>query len=185
MIYSLIDVAKKNEDVEEGKSYWNAYHCQNRIYSADGKFYGPYCKNRFCTLCCSIRKADIMNRYLPIISKWPEPYFVTLTAKAVKAKSLDKRVRDMNRGLRIISSRHRKRAQRGKGIKLVGVKAVECNFNPVKKTYNPHLHLIVATKEMAEIIIDEWLKICTPRFARRCAQDMQKVKDNEKALLRL
>ena len=47
------------------------------------------------------------------------------------------------------------------------------------------MHLIVATKEMAEIIIDEWLKICTPPFARRYAQNMQKVNDNEKALIEI
>jgi hypothetical protein len=184
-IYSLIDVANKKGHAEKAKSYWNTFHCQNRIYSSDGKYYGLYCKNRFCTLCCSIRKADIINRYLPVIATWQEPYFVTLTAKALQKTRLSKRVRDLNRGLCIIISRYRKRAQRGKGIKLIGIKAVECNFNPVKRTYNPHIHLIVANKQMAEILISEWLKLCTPKFATRASQNMQPVKDREKALIEI
>lgn len=91
----------------------------------------------------------------------------------------------MNRGFRKITSRCRKRAQRGRGIKLMGIKSLECNFNPVKRTYNPHLHLIVANKQMAELIIAEWLKLCTPKFARRPAQNMQPVKNTEKTLIEI
>ena len=127
----------------------------------------------------------IINKYLPHISGWEDPYFVTLTAKAVKSRSLQRRMKDMNRGFRKLNAKCRKRAQRGKGTKLIGVKSLECNFNPIMQTYNPHLHLIVATKEMAEIIIPEWLKLCGPRFTRRYAQNMQKVKSTESALIEI
>jgi hypothetical protein len=185
MIFSLIDVARKKEDREKMDSYWNTFYCQSKIYTADGKLYARYCKNRFCTLCCSIRKADIINRYLPTISEWPEPYFVTLTAKSLPKTRLSKRMQDMNRGFRIITARNRKRALRGKGVRLVGIKSLECNFNPDKRTYNPHLHMIVATKEMAEIIISEWLKLCPYPYASRKAQKMRRVTNNEKALIEI
>ena len=68
------------KDSEQEKSYWNTYHCQNKIYTASGRLYGKYCKNRFSTLCCSIPKAQIIYKYLPVVRTWPEPYFFTLTA---------------------------------------------------------------------------------------------------------
>jgi hypothetical protein len=95
MTLSLIDVAKENKDFDRLKGYWNTYHCQSKIYTANGKLYGRYCKNRCCLLCCSIRKADIMNRYLPIIKTWENPHFVTLTARSVPLKSLAKRMKSL------------------------------------------------------------------------------------------
>lgn len=89
MALSLIDVAKENKDFDRLKGYWNTYHCQSKIYTANGKLFGRYCKNRSCLLCCSIRKADIMNRYLPIIKTWEDPHFVTITAKSVSLALLE------------------------------------------------------------------------------------------------
>lgn len=185
MMFSLIDLADKTGTKERKKSYWNTYHCQNRIFTVDGKIYGKYCKNRFCTLCCSIRKAVLINKYLPIVKTWEQPYFVTLTAKSVALKSLNKRMADMNRGFRKISSKYRKRAIRGTDIKLVGIKALECNFNPVTKKYNPHLHLLVVNEKMADILIKEWLCICTPKFALRPAQYKRKVDNEVKDLIEI
>jgi hypothetical protein len=67
MTLSLVDVAREKEHFERLQTYWNTYHCQSRIYTADGRLYGKYCKNRCCLICLSIRKADIINRYLPIL----------------------------------------------------------------------------------------------------------------------
>ena len=89
MVLSLMDVAKQKGNNENQNSYWNTYYCQNRVIVNEGKIYGKYCKNRFCTLCCSNRKADIINRYLPTIKEWNNPYFVTLTVKACKAHKLN------------------------------------------------------------------------------------------------
>jgi hypothetical protein len=159
------------------KTYWRTYNCQNRIITSGSKSYRTYCKNRFCTVCAGNRKAEVINKYMPVMNKWEDPYFVTLTAKSVKAPSLKKRLSDMNWGLKIILNKYSKRAKRGKGIKLMGIKSLECNYNPIKKTYNPHFHLIVSTKEAADLILQEWLKICTPKFAGPQAQHKRKVKN--------
>ncbi|WP_158235300.1 hypothetical protein [Flavobacterium sp. 9] len=47
------------------------------------------------------------------------------------------------------------KTQKDNGIKLVAVKSLECNFNPKTQTYNPHLHLIVASNEIAELLVNE------------------------------
>ncbi len=185
MALNLIDVAKEKGENEKLKSIWNAYHCQSQVITANGRIYGRYCKNRFCTLCCSIRKAEIINRYYPVIGQWDMPYFVTLTVKACDGKKLKLMVSKVLQGFQRIKDRHKKNYLRGKGIKLMGVKSLECNFNPAKKTYNPHLHLIVANKEMAEIIIRDWLKLWTPKFAQRQAQDMRKVFNAETGLIEI
>lgn len=185
MILSLIDVAKAEGDYESIQSYWNTFHCQNRLITSNGKAYTNYCKNRFCTVCLSIRKADIINRYLPVISQWEEPYFVTLTFKACPSSLLENRIDAVYRAFRKIKQRCNKRHQRGKGPKLVGVKSLECNFNPIKKTYNPHLHLIVKSEEVADVLLKEWLKTWTKKFTYWKAQDMEKVYNNEKALIEI
>ena len=157
MILSLIDVTKAKGEPEREQMYWNAYHCQTKIISSNNQLYGNYCKNRFCTICCAIRKADIINRYFPTLKTWEEPHFVTLTVKAIKEKNLNKWVYGMNKAFNIIKNRCKKRHQRGKGIKLIGIKSLECNFNPQRKTYNPHFHIIVPNKAIAELLKKEWM----------------------------
>jgi hypothetical protein len=172
---SLIDVVKKKEEFGRLQPYWNTYHCQSKVHIANGKLYGRYCKNRHCTLCLSIRKADIINRYLPVISTWEQPHFVTITARSVPLESLAKRISSLINGFRIITEKHRKKASRGKGIKLVGIKSIESNFNPRTKLYNPHIHLIVANQEMARTIKREWLSMCPEHLAKPYAQKIKKV----------
>ncbi|HTB99317.1 MAG TPA: hypothetical protein VK705_01405 [Ferruginibacter sp.] len=185
IVLSLIDIAKRNGEYDRVKSFWNTYHCQNKVHSSGGRLYGKYCKNRFCTLCCSIRKALIINKYLPAIKEWEDPYFVTLTVKAVSAKLIKKRVKDVLRGFRIIVDRHRKQSQRSTGIKLSGIKSLECNFNPQTKTYNPHLHIIVPNKQIADILINEWLCLWTKKFAHRLGQHSRRVEDTERDLIEI
>ena len=186
MILSLIDVAKEKGDKERIQSYWNAYHCQSNIVSKDGKLYGNYCKNRFCTNCLAIRKADIINRYYSTLKHWEEPHFVTLTIKAVKHQNLKTFIDGMNKAFGRIKERCKKRHQRGTGIKLIGVKSLECNFNPKTKTYNPHFHLIVPNKEIADLLKKEWLfqwKHSTKLFTSPKAQDIRKVENLERDLI--
>ncbi|TNE29083.1 MAG: hypothetical protein EP346_07045 [Bacteroidetes bacterium] len=80
----------------------------------------------------------------------------------------------MKRGFKLIRDRLGRRKH---AIKLVGIKSLECNFNPTARTYNPHFHLIVQTKEMAEVLIAEWLKQLTSKFAQTYAQDMRPVRN--------
>lgn len=186
MILSLIDVAKEKGHKKRVKSYWNAYHCQSKIVSKDGRLYGKYCKNRFCTNCLAIRKADIINRYYPELKQWEEPHFVTLTVKATKHQHLKTYVDGINRALTLIRERCKKRHQRGKGIKLIGIKSLECNFNPIAKTYNPHFHLIVPNKETADLLKKEWLhqwKHHEKLYTSPKAQNIRKVKNLERDLI--
>jgi hypothetical protein len=83
MVLQLVDISISENLPELKRSYWNTFHCQNKVITSNGRLYGKYCKNRYCTLCSANRKADIINRYLPTIQEWPDQYFLTPTVKAV------------------------------------------------------------------------------------------------------
>jgi hypothetical protein len=180
---SLIDVATSKKQFDRVQCYWNTFHCQSRLYGVGNILYGKYCKNRFCDVCSAIRKAEIINKYKTTIAKWKEPQLVTLTAKTVYANKLNARISNMQRALRKILDRNKKRHQRGKARKLIGIKSLECNFNPVEKWYNPHFHLIVPDKNTADFIVGEWCKLWTREFVNPDGQDIRKINNLDGALI--
>lgn len=184
MVLHLIDIAKeKGRDV---KPFWNTYYCMSRVTSHAGKIYGNYCKNRFCTNCTAIRKAEKINAYYPVLKKWEQPYFVTLTVKACKHYRLKPIMEGCIRALKMITDKYRKRNQRGYDSLLVGIRSLECNFNPTKNTYNPHLHILVQNEEMAKMLIKDWLGIWNrkgTRNAAMAAQDYRLIWNLESALI--
>lgn len=183
LMLSCIEVAQRKKAPQRVKQYWNTYHCMNEIVSANGRIHGKYCKNRFCTLCQSIRKAKTINQYYPVMKDWKQAYFVTLTIKAVKKKNLKKFMAGMVIAFQRIKNKYKKQSQRGTGWAMVGVRTLECNYNPEKGTYNPHFHLIVKTEEMAELLVAEWLKIWTSKWAGSYSQDIKKVENMEERLI--
>src|SRR5205814_185912 len=128
-------------------------------------------------------KAEIINKYLAIIKTREEPYFVTLTVKAVPFNKLKPVVHAMQKEFIKIVETCRKRNQRGKGNRLMGIRSLESNFNAKFQTYNPHFHCIVADKNMADILIQEWLQRSNPGWVNHKAQKQEKVFDNEMALI--
>jgi len=158
LMLALVDVAKKRGDLKQVQRYWNAYHCQSNLTHSNGRVYGNYCKSRYCLVCLSIRKAVTLNNYLPILQTWKNPYFVTLTVRSAREDKLKLWMKAMKVAFRRIRERCKKRNQRGKLSNFMGIKSLECNFNPIKKTYNPHYHLLVPSKEIAETLRIEWLR---------------------------
>ena len=185
MMLSLVSIAEKYGSHDRIKAYWNTYHCQSKLYTVNGRLHGKYCKNRFCTLCCCIRKAEIINKYFPVITTWEKPYFVTLTIKARPLSNLNKFMKGMIQAFQKIYANLKKRNQRGRGKKIIGIKSLECNFNATRKTYNPHFHLIVPDEETANIFIAEWLKIWTSKYTTRAAQDKKPISNFETALIEI
>jgi len=188
IVKSLLEIAERKGDVRFTKSLWNAYHCLDRIITGDDRMFTPYyCRSRVCTVCAGNRKAELINRYFPEIIKWKAPHFVTLTVRSVPAKLLDKWINEgMIRGFNRIIAKYRKRKQRGKSPMLMGIRTLECNFNPKKGTYNPHFHVIVENDETAQILIDEWLNLWRSNkrlYASRKGQDMRPIKDLQQDLI--
>jgi hypothetical protein len=177
----LIKVAEsKGRNKKIIKSYWHMYRCLDEVTTIGTRLYGNYCRNRMCPNCIAIHKAELINRYLPVISQWPDAHLVTLIVPSIPARNLNSYMQDlMIRGIRKIIEKYRKSAERGKGRKLMGIRSLECNFNPIRRTYNPHWHLIVPDKETGETFINEWLELWRKVIPSRKAQHMRKVVDSE------
>jgi len=178
VVLPLIDYARNKGDEKMLKSLWNTYHCSERLILSDNKLHGTYCRNRICAVCNGNRKAEMINNYLPIVQTWADPHFITLTAKY-----LYKRMRNTKRAFKIILERINKRYYRGQGPKLIAIKSLECNFNPSKRTYNPHFHILVPSKELAEILEREWLNTWTGEYALISAQKVRNVENIERDLI--
>jgi len=180
---SLIDIADKYGTPEMKKMYWNVFHCQSKLYTVNGRTFGKYCKNRPCTVCSANRKADYINRYLPVISAWADPYFVTLTVKSISGHRLRAVMDSMISEFQAIVETYRKRAKRGKGIAMIGIRSLESNFNPQTQTYNPHFHCVVASKEMADILVNEWVKRAKPGKVVEWAQKSEPISNGLNVLI--
>ena len=179
---NLVKIFEEREDFEELYSSWNTFHCQSKLVSSGRTLYGYYCKNRVCNICNGNRKAGLIKKYKPIIESWEEPFFTTLTVKSVTADELKSRINKMYKVFKLIVGKYKKRNQRGSGIKLIGIKSLECNFNSVKKTYNPHFHIIVPNRETYMILMKEW-RHYWGESAGKAGQLTRKIKHTEKHLI--
>lgn len=126
----------------------------------------------------------MINRYKPIIEQWKDIHF--LTVKAQPNSNLNKWMGGMIKAFEKIRNRCDQRHRRGKGPKLIGIQSLECNFNPKSKTYNPHFHILCATKEIAEIIKKEWIELWNrgeKKLVVHFAQKIKKVTNTEKEII--
>lgn len=129
------------------------------------------------------RSIGILFKYLPVLKTWETSYFLTLTSTSCKKEELPNRIDDILYFFWRIKEKYKKRYQRGKGQNIVGLRSLECNFNPKALTYNPHLHIILKHKENVNDLIDEWCKDKTKGVASHGNQVYRRIWDNEGTLI--
>lgn len=153
------------------QSYWNSYHCCGVLRQSGKSVVGKYCNNRWCLTCNRIRTAKLINGYAESLRELPDKRFVTLTIPNVSGESLKKTIEKMVESLVLIQKSFRKRK-----VKIVGIRKLECTYNPARNDFHPHFHLIVSGETISKLLIDEWLK----RFpsATREAQNEKPADDN-------
>lgn len=154
---SLVTASEQSKDSVLNKSYWNTFHCSNVLLSrSDGMITAKYCKNRWCTVCNSIRTAQSINKYSPTIDNWDQKRFVTLTLKTVKAEDLKERIDYMFSVFTKIKNAIRQRHRRGVGNKLVGIRKMEVTYSEKTNRYHPHFHLIIKDPDTANEVLSLW-----------------------------
>jgi hypothetical protein len=175
IIPALVD-ASKDSGNKLLKSYWNTYHCANTLtLRSDGKVSGKYCKNRWCMVCNAIRTAQLIKRYQPEIDSWENKQFVTLTIPNVDGADLAEVVTDMIDKFRTIHRRMKKQYQRGKREKFIGIRKLECTYNPHRNDFHPHFHFVIQGLDNSKELINHWLKEYPS--ANRKAQDLRPADD--------
>lgn len=145
------------------------YDCSTLIVQEGTKLTARYCGARWCNICNRIRTAKLLNGYEQPLSKFKEPYFVTLTIPNVTASELHYTLVGMVRtSTNIVRTINRKL-----NCKFTGIRKVESTYNSVEDTYHPHLHFIVDGEMESKILVNEWL-VRYPSAARYC-QDIKPI----------
>jgi hypothetical protein len=148
LILKLVDIPSPLN-----KSYWRTYHCASQLEQEGKTITTKYCKNRWCMVCNRIRTAVLIRGYEPALKKLQDPQFVTLTFPNVQGDKLRAEIKGMYKSFKRIGDRLKKR-----GIRLKGIRKMECTHNQLLNNFNPHYHLLVEGKEHAGLIVQEWLK---------------------------
>ena len=135
------------------QAYRNMYYCNSVLQQNGQELKTSYCKNRFCHVCNAIKTANLIDGYLPELKSMKDPQFLTLTIKAVKAKQLRPAISGMIKTFRSINQHLNKYEH----IKLKAIRKLECNYNPVYDTYNPHFHFVIEGEHQALTLRKHWL----------------------------
>lgn len=168
-----------NENEQAVKSYWNMFHCANELLREGDEVKGKYCKNRTCLICNSIRTAQNLNSYKPVLEAWKENmYMVTLTIPNCSGENLKSSIDGMFNTFTKIKNYLYQNWKRGKGVKFEGIRKLESTYNPIRKDYHPHFHILVHGKEAAENLLAQWMERTQHLGTKRSAQDIRKADEN-------
>ncbi|MCB0712675.1 MAG: protein rep [Ignavibacteriae bacterium] len=163
---------------EREQYYRNGIYCAERIeQGVDGRLRTHYCNGRLCPICQAIRTAKGINKYLPAIQSFADPYFLTLTRRTVQGEHLRPTIRQMKGEFSLINDLARKNG------KVHGLRKLEVIYNGETGLYHPHFHMILDGEEVASFVLKEWLK--RNRFsAHRDAQELQAIEPGDSTGIR-
>ncbi len=155
-----------NPDSALRASYGHTRGCNTVLVQDGQQLTTTYCKNRWCATCNRIRTAKLINGYEPVLAKFKNPYFVTLTKQTVSAADLPDSIKLMGETWRtIVNDRY------GRKRKIVGVRKAECTIRPNDK-YHYHFHVVIEGKENADWLVGRWLSVMG-KLADPKAQDIR------------
>jgi Replication protein len=136
------------------QSYMNSTECCTNLKQEDDIITGKYCNARWCIVCNRIRTAKLIRQYSEPLRILEDKQFVTLTIPNVSGDILPESVNKMYDAI----TRIRKNLTKTYKMKMEGIRKFECTFNPVRRDFHPHYHMILAGgKDVAENVINLWL----------------------------
>ncbi len=146
------------DDTPLKKSYWNTFYCSSILQKKGDKLTSKYCKNRWCLVCSRIRTAQLIKQYLILLREWPDKHFVTLTVPNCSGVDLLATIDQMKAVFNRIKEQLKKQHRRGqRAAPLVALRKLECTFNPRRRDFHPHFHLIVRDLDTANELRELWL----------------------------
>ena len=161
---------------EINEDYRQAYMCNEYIFQNGSRVTSNYCTKKCCTVCNRINSAKKLLKYGPRILGMDNLYLVTLTDKNVFKGKLQNNVREMFNALTKIKQNMRKTYSKS----INGYRTFECTYS-FKNGFNPHFHFIVEGEDVANLLVELWLKQFPT--ADIGGQDIRKVDKSKKSLL--
>jgi len=156
--FDLMSVCNREdqEDLKMYNYYFRANLCSDTVIESNGKITSTYCNCRHCIVCGRIRTAKGINGYYPqMLKENKQWYLLTLTKVSTSGDLIEKTFNDMYSTWRQFNKNWNKQ---NKLNKVKGIRKLECNFNPLKNTYNPHYHIIVDSLEFAIALKEYWMQ---------------------------
>lgn len=175
LCYDMAGLLLLEDNIEKNdKLLTQLYHA---LFDCQTRKNNMRCKTRFCLSCAKRRSAELIQKYQPVIDTWKYPQFVTLTVPAVYVDELKETISKMfHEFSKMISLLNKK--YKARGLRYLGLKFFECDFNAEEQFYTPHFHLIIENKIAAKQIIFQWQK----RFPVSAdAQQMKPVEEGTSA----
>lgn len=152
----LADELVKIQDSPLIKQYQRSVQCgeviEEHSYLGATTAKSKFCTKRWCLICNRIKTANLINIYNPVLQQLTDKQFVTLTCRNVVAGQLNTKIKQMIKDYQLIQDKLRKQ-----GIKLKGIRKLECTYNSIEKTFHPHFHLIIEGQAAAEKLRDNWI----------------------------
>jgi len=168
---SQLDIISK--DSENRISLIKRMNCKSIYIHNETGIHGSRCEKRTCITCSNIKTMKRINKFKPIIEKWSEIWFITLTLKNIKADQLRNTLIEMNKSLRNITMSSKIRS---KNNYLIYIRSTEITVNEETNEYHAHMHMITPIENTGINIIDQWLKENTTANIK--GQDIRKADIN-------
>ena len=153
------------------KSYRDSSYCTDIIVQDGQKLTSKYCNARWCLTCNRIRTGKLINGYKEVLNSLSDKQFVCLTIPNVSGADLYGTIRDMMRNFKLIKDTLRKRK-----TPIIGIRKTEVEYNPRRRNFHPHFHLVIENGQVARDIVTEWLKRYPTAIDK--AQDIRPADEN-------
>lgn len=158
------------------KSYWITTSCASALEQTGQKLTGKYCNQRWCNVCNRIRTAKLIAGYSEELRGLSDPWFVTLSRPNVTKKELPGEIQKLHDLFESIRRHFRK-------DKIIGLRKLECTYNPKSDTYHPHFHIIIDGRRKAAIFRRLWLNK-SPQASKKANKGVKCYGSYEKELFK-
>ena len=135
------------------KSYVNSFFCASILQQTGQKITSKYCNNRWCLVCNRIRTAKLISGYKEVLKSLLDKQFVTLTIPNVSGEDLHEIIRNLISNFISLKTTFKKRR-----TPIIGIRKLEVTYNPIRRDFHPHFHLVIENGQVARDIVTEWLK---------------------------
>jgi hypothetical protein len=150
-VESILELIELHSEFEN--KYWDTFHCCEVLEEEGQYITGHYCGNRWCRICGRIVTAKLIQAYKPVLVKFQDPQFVTLTIVNITEHELAAAIKKMIRTFNTINHKFRQ----NRPYRIYGIRKIEVEPSIHPGEYHPHLHVILDGNCVAQALIQEWL----------------------------